>query len=344
MLGLGWVLKSMYVLVNNYGGAIILFTIVIKAILMPLTIKQQKSMLKTQKIQPLLMELQKKYGNDKEKLNQETMKLYQKFKINPMSGCFPMLIQLPILFALYWVVKKPIIYIMGVGGEDIWRIVSALEDWSYWAPQNMEQLGHLIESIPRIESLNDYVTTNFKYFGEAEISIARFIHLHPDVMDSHWITETGRTFRLIDFDFAGIDLSATPDMWGLVGLITGKMPEGGVTWNMVGLWIIPILAGGSSYITSKISQAAQPQQPAQVDENGVEKANPMKTMMVVMPLFSAWIAFTMPAAIGFYWILSSIIQLLQQFLVNKVANVGLSEEEIKGEIENAKKNRKKRKK
>ncbi len=91
-------------------------------------------MLKTQKLQPLLMEIQKKYGNDKDKLNQETMKLYQKYKINPMSGCLPMLIQLPILLALYWVVKKPIIYIMGVGGSDVWRIVSAIEDWGAGKP------------------------------------------------------------------------------------------------------------------------------------------------------------------------------------------------------------------
>lgn len=86
MLGLGWVLKLMYTITSNYGIAIILFTIIIKLILMPLTVKQQKSMLKTQKLQPLLMEIQKKYGNDKDKLNQETMKLYQKYKINPMSG------------------------------------------------------------------------------------------------------------------------------------------------------------------------------------------------------------------------------------------------------------------
>ena len=82
MLGLGWVLKLMYTITSNYGIAIILFTIIIKLILMPLTVKQQKSMLKTQKLQPLLMEIQKKYGNDKDKLNQETMKLYQKYKIN----------------------------------------------------------------------------------------------------------------------------------------------------------------------------------------------------------------------------------------------------------------------
>ena len=91
-------------------------------------------------------------------------------------------------------------------------------------------------------------------------------------MNSHWITDTGITYTLIDFNFFGIDLSATPDLWGLIGLITGKLPEGGITWNTIGLWLIPIIAGGSSYPTSKLTQAMQPPQPVQKDENGLEKA------------------------------------------------------------------------
>lgn len=340
MLALGWVLKLMYTITSNYGITIILFTIIIKLILMPLTVKQQKSMLKTQKLQPLLMEIQKKYGNDKDKLNQETMKLYQKYKINPMSGCLPMLIQLPILLALYWVVKKPIIYIMGVGGSDVWRIVSAIEDWGAGNPDAVNQLL----SSMKIDSLNVFVEQQFKNFGQYEIQIARFLHEYPAIMNSHWITDTGITYTLIDFNFFGIDLSATPDLWGLIGLITGKLPEGGITWNTIGLWLIPIIAGGSSYLTSKLTQAMQPPQPVQKDENGLEKPNPMKTMMIMMPLFSAWIAFTMPAAIGFYWILSSILQLVQQIAINKVANVDLTDDIVKEEMENAKKNRKKRKK
>lgn len=346
MLGLGWVLKLMYILVNNYGVAILLFTIVVKAILMPLTVKQQKSMLKTQKLQPLLMDLQKKYENDKEKLNQETMKLYQKYQVNPMSGCLPMLIQFPIIIALYWVVKQPIIYIMGVASSDIWRIVWAMNDWGQASQANLDALNHLLETM-KIDTSNfvGYFTdANFKNFGQYEIPIARFLHANPEIMNSSWIVETGKVYRLIDFNFCGIDLSQTPSLGSLLGLIMGSVPEGGITWNLIGLWLIPILAGGSSYLTSKISQAMQPPQPVQKDENGVEKPNTMKTMMVIMPLFSAWIAFSLPAAIGFYWILSSVIQILQQMVVNKVADPGVTDDDIKEEIENAKKNRKKRKK
>ena len=83
MIALGWILNLFYRLVNNYGVAIILFTVFVKLVLLPLDLKQRKSMAKTQKIQPLLMEVQKKYANDKEKLSQETMKLYQKYGINP---------------------------------------------------------------------------------------------------------------------------------------------------------------------------------------------------------------------------------------------------------------------
>ena len=105
MMVLGWILQFFYRLVGNYGVAIILFTIFIKLLLLPLDLKQKKSMAKTQKLQPLLNAVQQKYANDKEKLSQETMKLYQKYGINPMSGCLPMLIQLPIIFSLFYVIK-----------------------------------------------------------------------------------------------------------------------------------------------------------------------------------------------------------------------------------------------
>ena len=109
------------------------------------------------------------------------------------------------------------------------------------------------------------------------------------------------------------------------------------------LWIIPLLSGLSSYATSKISQAQSGQTP-QTDKNGEEAPNPMKGMMTFMPIMSAWFAFTLPAVIGLYWIISNILAMAQQVVLNKVLNSGITDEQIEGEIINAKKNRKKRKK
>lgn len=111
--------KFLYLIYNtvafeNYGLAIIIFTIIVRAAMVPLTLKQYKSTAEMQKVQPLLKEVQRKYANDKEKLNQETMKLYQEHKINPAGGCLPLLIQMPILFALWQVITKPLSFMLGL--------------------------------------------------------------------------------------------------------------------------------------------------------------------------------------------------------------------------------------
>ncbi len=338
MSALGWVLRVCSDLTGNYGVAIILFTILIKAVLMPLTVKQQRSMLKTQKLQPLLMELQRKYANDKEKLNQETMKLYQKYQVNPMSGCLPLLIQLPILMMLYWVVRKPVVYIMGFGEDEVWRIVSAVTEWAEADSGRMESFLSALN----IDSMNVLTDNAYKMFGNYEIQIARFLNLNPEIMSNHWITEAGKNYLTIDFSFIGLDLSQTPNLGAFFGLFIGKAHE--VTMDIALLWIIPILSGLSAWLTSVITRKQSPQPQPATDKNGEEQPNPMKSMMIMMPLMSAWFAFTLPAAIGLYWIVSNILSLIQQIVLNKVINPGITEEQIEGEVIDAKKNRKKRKK
>ncbi len=337
MIALGWVLKMCNLLVGNYGVAIILFTILIKLALLPLMVKQQRSMMLTQKLQPLLNELQQKYANDKEKLNAETMKLYQKYKVNPMSGCLPLLIQLPILMALYWVVKKPVVYLMGFGEDEVWRIISAVLEWAEGTPDGLSQFLSAV-GVEKLEALTDNA---YKMFGMYEIQIAEFIHAHPEIMNSHFITETGKNYDIIDFNFIGLNLSMTPNMGAFFNLLLGR--ANGLTLETALLWMIPILSGLSSWITSKLSQAMQPTQP-QKDKNGEEQPNPMKSMTLMMPLISAWFAFTLPAAVGLYWIVSNILQLAQQFVLNRVIQIDITDEQIEGEIVNVKKNRKKRKK
>lgn len=116
---LGKFLYWIYGGVNNYGLALIIFTIIVRTAMVPLTLKQYKSTGEMQKIQPLLKEVQRKYANDKEKLNQETMKLYQEHKINPAGGCLPLLIQMPILFALWQVIARPLKFMLGFSDETL---------------------------------------------------------------------------------------------------------------------------------------------------------------------------------------------------------------------------------
>lgn len=109
---------------QNYGLAIIIFTLLVRIALFPLTLKQYKSSAQMQKFQPILQEVQRKYANDKEKLNQETMKLYQEHKINPAGGCLPLLIQMPILFALWQTITKPLKFMLGFTEQQLTELAT----------------------------------------------------------------------------------------------------------------------------------------------------------------------------------------------------------------------------
>ena len=343
---LGWILDILYRILGNYGFTIILFTILIKALLLPLDIKQKKSMAKTQKIQPLLMEIQKKYANDKEKLNQETMKVYQKYGINPMGGCLPMLIQFPIIIALYWVVKKPVVYIMGVDESEIWRIAEA---FNTWAAANVNLLP---ESLKNIIPLTYSSKMANNTFGTYEITIAQQIFNHPEILEHPFIQNWDKTIRLRDFHFFGLDLSEIPDFGQFLGVFMGRIS--GLTLDKVLLWLIPLFSGLSSFAASRIAMAQQNGGAkkeknvvvAEADKVGNENsaASTMKTMNFMMPLFSAWFAFTLPAAVGLYWIISNIIQIVQQIVVTKYLAPDISSELLEGDINNVKKGRKNRKK
>ena len=115
----GYVLNIIYSLVNNYGIAIILFTILLKLIMLPVSINQQKTMKKTAKIQGKLKEIQEKYSNDPVRLNQETMDLYKQENMSPFSGCLTSIIQFIIILSIFFLVSKPLTYMKHVDAETI---------------------------------------------------------------------------------------------------------------------------------------------------------------------------------------------------------------------------------
>lgn len=270
---LGYLFRYILLLVQNYGWTIVLFTIITKAILLPLSVKQQKSMSKMQAIQPKLAELQKKYQYDKEKLNQETMKLYQTNQINPMGGCLPLLIQFPLLIGLYNIIRNPLTYVIQLGKHGLpalQELVDAL------TPMGLSLTGNsMMNQIPIAKFMSEH-------FSELVEKFPAFANA-----------------KMINFDFLGLDLSATPQS----------------AWNaMPLLLIIPVVAGLTTFLTSWLTQKMSgTPKPSATDENTA--ASSMQMMNYIFPFMTAFFAFTLPAGLGLYWIVSNIVQLVQQVVL-----------------------------
>lgn len=280
---MGWIIEQIYNLVANYGLAIIIFTVIIKLILLPLNIKSQKAMKKQQKIQPIMQEIQKKYANDQEKLQRETMKLYKENNISMTGGCLPMLIQMPILIGLYQVIQKPLSYLVGV-------------DW-------MQQ-----DVIDKVYMLRDTMAASI---GNLATQTEEMLAKVSQIQMSQWAeVVNGPTDPwVINFNFLGLNLANTPS-----AALNYIMRLDFSDWSVIALLLIPVLAVVSQLLTTKLTQVQTGQKSAQGDD----KANQMnKTMMMMMPVMTGVFTFTLPSGIGIYWIISSLVQLVQQLALNK---------------------------
>lgn len=321
---LGWLLDVIYRVVQNYGVAIIFFTIVIKLLLLPLSLKSQKAMTKQQKLAPQLAEIQKKYANDKEKLNKETMTLYKENGANPASGCLPMLLQLPIIFALYQVVQKPISYMHHV---------------SFATEENINKVIELQQQVAASEVLQTkvpagFLTSNMKQLAD-----------NFQIAMSNVSQEIGGQFADwgIHFNFLGMNLSRYPsEGWAaLNSLVNGRVPNN--IWETLPLLLIPILSGVSSWMMGKMTPKAPTAVPADgaADDAASKAAGTAKTMQLMMPLISVIFTFSLPSGIGMYWIISNLIQIVQQHYTMKYFK---KKEENTIVIDTVAKNRKDRKK
>ncbi|MBQ2967520.1 MAG: YidC/Oxa1 family membrane protein insertase [Clostridia bacterium] len=179
---LAWILIQIYALVQNYGLSIILFTIIIKLLMLPLSIKQHKSMAKMQRVRPLMEYLQKKYKDDQQRLQQETMKLYKEEGVSPAGGCLPLLIQLPILIGLYQVINRPLTFILQLPKDVIAAMKAELIDAGI-------TIGGEIDIYRNMGELSNK-------FAEAVAKMTR-----------------------LDFNLFGIDFSQTPDFMGEITVL-----------------------------------------------------------------------------------------------------------------------------
>lgn len=290
-----WLVRLFYDLTNSYGVALILFTLVIKLIMLPFQMKSKKSMMRMSRVSGQMQDLQKRYAKNQAKLQEEMQKLYEEEGVNPMSGCLWSFLPLPILMALYSIIRQPITHFMMLSKDVLQTVVQSAAD----AGVDLTNIV-MMDKATGAPALKD---------GLYQMAAYGQINLVKAVQEMGLSTPDG--WFNVNYKFLGLDLTATP--WEYVKSFT-------FTWAVIGVILIPILAGLSQFVFSKLTMKTQPQ----ADAAGGAS---MKSMMYMMPLFSVYIAFIMPAALGVYWIAQSVFSLIQEAILNKTFSAKLSEEE-----------------
>jgi len=279
----GYLLEFLYNITSNYGIALILFALVVKLILLPMGMKSKKSTMKMSRLSPYLKELERKYGSDQQKYQQEMMKFYKEEGVSPTGGCLWSFVPLLILLPLYHVIRMPLQYMMHLPAETAAEIVAALKELGL-------NLGK-----------NNYYE---------QLVAASLLPEHIDQVRTMVPALQGVEIATINFEFLGVNLSQIPtwQFWTLTG------------WASIGLFLIPVISGFINWFGMWISQKQN--NSVVTDENGEKTENTaasaagtMKTMMYIMPFFSVYIGFTMPASISIYWIAQGLMGVVQDAIL-----------------------------
>ena len=271
---LGFILWGAFYIFKNFGIAIIVFTIVVKAALFPFTLKQQKSMAGSARMAKKQQELREKYGNNRQKLQEEMNKLYEKEGVKPMGGCMTTLIPMIILLGIFYAVAYPLtntLHIDGAKVNEALQFANSIPGYVHSVGNATYQEVSLLRVFPQIQG---HLTN---VFTSAEINS---------------INEFANGFTI----FGNVDLLTVPSQCGFW------------SWYL----LFPVLCFlsnvGSSFLMQKLNNQNQ----------AMQQQGCMKVVIYVLPLFSAWIAYSVPAAMSFYWIMSALLSLVQSVIVSKV--------------------------
>ena len=292
---LRWALDLIYSLVGNYGWAVLIFTLLIRLVLMPLDIKSRKSMKAMQNVQPKIDELNKKYANDKDKLNQKMADLYKQEKINPLSGCLPMLIQLPILFAMFAVMRE-------VANEETIQMILEIKQNILAGIENYQPKLQSLLWIKNVFQPDSFMSTVVPAFGSTlpEITKASGTVTMEMIEEAKAFLQTNEYSAWAANYGNAVAYSAPLLMW------TITIPK-----KFNGLFILPILSAVSQFFTSKFMNAGQ-------QSSNAQQASTNKFMQWFFPLFSLWICASSNAAFALYWVFINVFQIAQQFIIGKL--------------------------
>ena len=303
------VLEWIYSWVGNYGWSVVVFTLLVRVVLLPLDIKSKKSMRAMTKVQPKVLALQKKYENDREKLNQKLNELYRKEHVSPMAGCLPMLISLPILWFMFGAMRNlanehtiQMILTIKETGE-----VPALQSW-LWIKNVFQPDSFMATILPQVgDQLRMVMPVNGSaILTEANITAAKEFLTTPQ-------------YAAIVAQYGGNEFFTLPlNLVFFSPTLTLPSSLHALLHSANGLFLLPISAAVSQFLMTKFTAPAQPKgedgKPAPQDD----AANAMNNgfMKWFFPLFSLWICAGYNAAFAIYWMAANVIMIVQQVAVN----------------------------
>ena len=312
----GYVLNFLYEFVGNYGLAIILFSVLVKIVMLPISINQQKTMKKSQKINDEMKQIQFKYKNDPEKLNQEVMALYKREKLSPFSGCFSAIVQIILLFAVFYLVRSPLTYMKKVDSGVIEKLESVVQEQGN--SSNYKEIA-VINYMNKLENENNQSEEQQNNENQENENSENQEQTKNEENSENTATEEKEKFNINDYkdqayinmEFLGLDLSKVPteDLGDLKVLI------------------IPALYVISSFISIKLSTNTTKKKKddkligdgkeTKVEEeyDAMEQAN--KSMSWFMPLMSISIACIAPLGLALYWLVNNILMIFERIFLNK---------------------------
>lgn len=303
------------------GICVILFTIVVRLILLPMTIKQQKFSKLSNMMNPEIQEIQAKYRDKRDsasmaKMNEETKAVYAKYGTSPTGGCLTMIIQLPIMFALYRVIYKIPGYVSKIKGLFVNKgngIAEQIMNVEGYADKMVE--AGLADKVSQIDTTNELID---KMYNFSSSQWDKVLETFPEISNNI----SGLVDQLESYtNFFGISLTQNPGWRFTV--------DGHFNWAL----LIPLLAGVSQWLSAKLMESRNKVTMPNNDENPM--ANSMKIMNMIMPILSAVFCVSFPSCIGIYWITGSVVQIVQQVIINHYMDKINVEEMVKKNIEKA---------
>lgn len=322
---LGKIMNGIFYVINligipNIGLAIILFTLVVNLLMMPLNIKQQKFSKLQVKMSPELQAIEAKYKgrSDQDAMmakNQEIQMVYAKYGVSASGSCVQLLIQMPILFALYQVIYRMPAYVTQIGNtfKVLAEKIISVDGGGFLQESGVDTITRTVsmygKSMTDGNLANGIIDVLNKLSSTDLATVAEHYDLTQLTYNGRLILSNSTTRGLIDVynNFLGLHMGDSPSDLIKAGMAVGA-------WGIViGAVLIPVLSAVTQWINVKL----MPQQPKSDDEKANSMAASMKTMNMIMPLMSAWFCFTLPSGMGLYWVAGSVVRRIQQVAINK---------------------------